>query len=63
MPERRRDDHRVDPSPSELGGDRMTDVVQAGGGMQPCKSCQSLERMSERIGMQEEAVATLANEN
>lgn len=45
----RRNDQRMYSSPPEFGRDRVTHVVQAGGGMEPCKTCQLLECMRERV--------------
>lgn len=57
-----RDDHRMHPSAAELGGDGVTNVVQAGGGMHPCPARQPLERAGERIRIEEEPVALFAHQ-
>jgi hypothetical protein len=56
-----RHDHWLHASAPELGGDRVAHVVQARVVMQPGFDGQALERAGERIGVQGEAITTIAH--
>jgi len=57
-----RDDHRLHASAAELGGDGVAHIVQAGVGMHTCLASQALEGARERVRVNEEAVASVADE-
>jgi len=55
------DDHWLNALPAELGGDGVTDVVQASIGVQSSQESQALERARERVRIDEEAIPPLAH--
>lgn len=57
-----RHDHRMHPAAAELGGDRVTNVVQACGGMHPCLTGKALERGGERVRVQEASVPPIIDQ-